>query len=153
MTFLSYTSWHIMTNYDIKWYIMICPYISWHIMTFCHENKKHHFVMKARNYGIFVAKIYDYALIDSFWGSAGLIDSHFLLLFLQIFSNSFQGNITIRYCHRYLLKQTSDYVKSYWNWYFSIISNASQNTSDISITCWKVVYWCLILFLWLSSKL
>ena len=28
-------------------------------MTFCHENKKHHFVMKARNYGIFVAKIYD----------------------------------------------------------------------------------------------
>ena len=27
------------------------------------------------NYGIFVAKIYDYALIDSFWGSAGLTDS------------------------------------------------------------------------------
>ena len=28
-----------------------------------------------RNYGIFVAKIYDYALIDSFWGSAGFLDS------------------------------------------------------------------------------
>ena len=30
---------------------------------------------KARNYGIFVTKIYDYALFDSFWGSAGFIDS------------------------------------------------------------------------------
>ena len=28
-----------------------------------------------RNYDIFVAKIYDYTHIDSFWGSAGLIDS------------------------------------------------------------------------------
>ena len=28
-----------------------------------------------RNYDIFVAKIYDYALIDSFWGFPGFIDS------------------------------------------------------------------------------
>ena len=48
---------------------------SWHIMTFCHKNKKFHFVTKACNYGIFVQKIYDYALFDSFWGSAGFIDS------------------------------------------------------------------------------
>ena len=27
------------------------------------------------NYNIFVAKIYDYALIDSFWGSAGSLNS------------------------------------------------------------------------------
>ena len=32
-------------------------------MTFCHKNEKeHHFVAKMRNYDIFVAKIYDYAL-------------------------------------------------------------------------------------------
>ena len=31
--------------------------------------------MKTRNYDIFVVKIYDYALIDSFWGFPGLIDS------------------------------------------------------------------------------
>ena len=28
-----------------------------------------------RNYDIFVAKIHDYALIDSFWGFPGFIDS------------------------------------------------------------------------------
>ena len=39
-----------MTNYDISWYIMIYHDISWHIMTFCHTNKKHHFIAKARNY-------------------------------------------------------------------------------------------------------
>ena len=33
------------------------------------------FVAKTRIYDIFVAKIYDYALIDSFWGSAGFLDS------------------------------------------------------------------------------
>ena len=44
-------------------------------MTFCHENKKHHFVVKARYYGILVAKIYDHALFDSIWGSTGFIDS------------------------------------------------------------------------------
>ena len=35
------------------------------------SDKKHLF---NANYGIFDAKIYDYTLIDSFWGSAGLID-------------------------------------------------------------------------------
>ena len=45
-------------------------------MTFCHKNKiKTFFVAKTHNYDIFVAKIYDYALIDSFSGSPGLIDS------------------------------------------------------------------------------
>ena len=39
------------------------------------EQKTPIFVAKTRNYDIFVAKIYDYALIDSFWGSAGFIDS------------------------------------------------------------------------------
>ena len=34
---------------------------------------------------------------------------------------------------------------------FTHLFNTSQNTSDIVITFWKV--WCLILFLWLSSKL
>ena len=41
-----------------------------HIMTY-HEilskkSQKHHFFPKRRNYGIFAAKIYDDALIDSF---------------------------------------------------------------------------------------
>ena len=38
-------------------------------------NKKPIFVAKTRNYDIFVAKIYDYLLIDSFWGFPGFIDS------------------------------------------------------------------------------
>ena len=33
------------------------------------------FVAKTRNYDIFVAKIYDYALIDSFWGFPRFINS------------------------------------------------------------------------------
>ena len=33
------------------------------------------FVAKTRTYGIFVGKIYDYALIDSFSGSAGFLES------------------------------------------------------------------------------
>ena len=33
------------------------------------------FVAKTRSYGIFVVKIYGYALIDSFWGTAGFLDS------------------------------------------------------------------------------
>ena len=45
------------------------------MMTFFHENQKHNFCSKNRSYGIFVAKNYDYALIDSFWGSAGFLDS------------------------------------------------------------------------------
>ena len=49
-------SWQIITYHDISWsikiYIMIYLDISWHIMTFCHKNKKHHFVAKACNYGI-----------------------------------------------------------------------------------------------------
>ena len=32
-------------------------------------------VAKTRNYDIFVAKIYDYALIDRIWGFPGFIDS------------------------------------------------------------------------------
>ena len=67
-------SWHIMTFHDKSWRIMTHHDISyiWH---FCHTNKKIIFVGKTRNYGIFVAKIYDYALINSFWGSAGFLDS------------------------------------------------------------------------------
>ena len=57
--------WHILTNHDI----------SWQIMTFCHKNQKLHFVAETRNYGIFVARINYYVLIDSFWGCAGFIDS------------------------------------------------------------------------------
>ena len=38
-------------------------------------NKTPIFVAKTRNYDIFVAKIYDYALIDSFGGFPGFIDS------------------------------------------------------------------------------
>ena len=38
-------------------------------------NKTPIFVAKTRNYDIFVAKIYDYALIDSFWGFRRFIDS------------------------------------------------------------------------------
>ena len=57
--------WHILTNHDI----------SWQIMTFCHKNKKLHFVAETRGYGIFVARIYYNVLIDSFWGCAGFIDS------------------------------------------------------------------------------
>ena len=58
--------WHIMTYHDTSWYIMtFLLNESWHIMTFRHKNKTI----------IFVVTIYDYALIDSFWGSAGFIDS------------------------------------------------------------------------------
>ena len=32
-------------------------------------------VAKTHNYNIFVVEIYDYVLIDSFWGSAGFLDS------------------------------------------------------------------------------
>ena len=39
------------------------------------EQKTPIFVAKTRNYDIFVAKIYDYALIDSFWGFPRFIDS------------------------------------------------------------------------------
>ena len=42
------------------------------------QNRKaidRHFCRETRNYDIFVAKIYDYALIDSFWGFPRLIDS------------------------------------------------------------------------------
>ena len=38
-------------------------------------NKTPIFVAKTRNYDIFVTKIYDYALIDSFWGFPRFIDS------------------------------------------------------------------------------
>ena len=49
---------------------------SWYIMTFCRKKIKNIIVVaKTLSYGIFVAKIYDYALIDSFWGSAGFLDS------------------------------------------------------------------------------
>ena len=41
----------------------------------------------------------------------GYFYRYFLILFI----------ITIRYWHRYLPKQTSDYVRSYCNWYFSLI--------------------------------
>ena len=44
-------------------------------MTFCHKNKNIIIVAQTRNYGIFVAKIYDYTLIDSFGGFPGIIDS------------------------------------------------------------------------------
>ena len=46
--------------------------ISWH---FCHTINKIILVAKARNYGIFVAKFYDYSVIDSFWWPAGFSDS------------------------------------------------------------------------------
>ena len=93
MTFLSYTSWHIMAYHDISWHFClkyhdilwqiityhdISKYISWYILIYHDISwhfviwiKEHHFVAKARNYGIFVAKFF-----DSFWGSAGFIDSH-----------------------------------------------------------------------------
>ena len=51
---------------------MIYHDISWHFVI---KIKIYHIVAKARNFGIFVAKIYDYTLFDIFWGSAGLIDS------------------------------------------------------------------------------
>ena len=65
-------SWHFMTFYDISWCIMIYNDISWN---FAIKIKNIIFVAKTRNYGIFVVKIYDYALIDSFWGSVGFIDN------------------------------------------------------------------------------
>ena len=48
---------HIMTYHDKLWHIMIYHDTSWYIMTYhdiWHKDKKHHFVAKARNYGIFV---------------------------------------------------------------------------------------------------
>ena len=38
-------------------------------------NKNLIYVAKTRNYDMFVAKIYDYAHIDSIWGFPGFIDS------------------------------------------------------------------------------
>ena len=46
-------------------------------------NKTPIFVAKTRNYDIFVAKIYDCALIDSFWGFPRLIDSPTSYITLQ----------------------------------------------------------------------
>ena len=67
--------WHIMKYHNI-FVIMTYHEMSWQNMTFCHKNKiKTFFVAKTRNYDIFVAKIYDYLLIDSYWGFPGLIDS------------------------------------------------------------------------------
>ena len=51
-----------MTNHDISWHFVI-------------KFKNIIFVAKTPSYGIFVVKIYDYTLIDSFWGSAGFLDS------------------------------------------------------------------------------
>ena len=44
-------------------------------MKFCHKNQNIIFLTNIRNYDIFVAKIYDYALINSFLGFPRLIDS------------------------------------------------------------------------------
>ena len=63
---------YIMIYHDISWYILIYNDISWHFVI---KIKKHDFFAKAHNNDIFVAKIYDYVLFDSFWRSAGLIDS------------------------------------------------------------------------------
>lgn len=56
----------------ISWHIMMYHDISWH---FCHTIKKIICVAKARTYGIFVAKFYDYSLIDSSLWSADFSDS------------------------------------------------------------------------------
>ena len=48
---------------------MIYHDITWHFV------KKENIIFVKRNYNIFVAKIYDCALIVSFWGSAGFLDS------------------------------------------------------------------------------
>ena len=63
---------YIIIYHDISWYILIYNDISWHFVI---KIKKHDFFAKAHNNDIFVAKIYDYVLFDSFWRSAGLIDS------------------------------------------------------------------------------
>ena len=59
--------------------------ISWH---FCHTINKIILVAKARNYGIFVAKFYDYSVIDSFWWSADFSDSACLIAVLQNLLNT-----------------------------------------------------------------
>ena len=51
-----------MTIHDVSWHFFI-------------KIKNLIFVAKTHSYGIFVAKIYDYTLIDTFWGSAGFLDS------------------------------------------------------------------------------
>ena len=61
-----------MAYHDKLWLSMLYHDISGHFVI---EIKNIIFVAKMRNYDIFVAKIYDYTHIDSFWGSAGLIDS------------------------------------------------------------------------------
>ena len=50
------------------------------------------FVAKTRNYDIFVAKIYDYVLINSFGGFPGIIDSltSYASLVTSGIPNSFQ---------------------------------------------------------------
>ena len=74
MTFLSYTLWHILKNHDISWQLVV---------------KIKNIILLRKN------AVFLYALFDSFWGSAGFIDSPTSLLqwltFWRIFKSSLGG--------------------------------------------------------------
>ena len=55
-------SWHIMINHDVPRH-------------YCYTNQKHNFCRESVQSQHFCSKNYDYAFIDSFWGSTGFIDS------------------------------------------------------------------------------
>ena len=70
--------------------------IAWQIMTYHNilswKWKISFFVAKTGSYDIFVAKIYDYMLIKSFWGSAGFLDS--LTSYATLFMTSLKTDQT-----------------------------------------------------------
>ena len=69
ITFLPYDSWHIMKYHDRSWHFVI------KIKDIIFVAKKHNFCRKNAQLQDLCPKIYNYALIDNFWGSTGLINS------------------------------------------------------------------------------
>ena len=71
------------------------------------------FVAKTRNYDIFVAKIYDYALINSFGGFPGIIDSITSYASLSLDRRAL-GNSQPFNAYQNLLKVVSKFLRNFY---------------------------------------
>ena len=102
--------------------------------------------MKTRNYDIFVVKIYDYALIDSFSGSAGLIDSptsyatlgwskFVQVLFEPISLSDFQDYENNFFGAQYLLKKID--IMSSQSLFVHFFPPQFLGDFAFAILCWK----------------
>ena len=114
-----------MIFHDKSWHIMIYHNI-WH---FCHTNQKIIFVAKTGNYGVFVSKIYDYVLINSFWGSAGFLDSAASYAGLGVKESNFAAKNASPFS--YLLRVRAEGVQSLlcWSWKIAVGRNKSTQAS------------------------